>query len=105
MNLRFLVNTIIVCSALYLNGCVVYKQDIQQGNDINAEMISKLEIGMTKREVTRIVGFPLINDPFHKNRWDYYYSLKDGKTGKVVQETASLTFSNDLLFSVTSSFD
>ncbi len=105
MKLRFLANTIILCTALYLSGCLVYKADVQQGNDITAEMVSQLTIGMTRREVTRIVGFPLINDPFHKNRWDYYYSLKNGKTGEVERQSVSLTFSDDLLGDIASSFD
>ena len=70
-----------VVFAIVLSGCV-YKIDIQQGNEITSEMVSKLELGMTKRQVTRILGLPLITDPFHKDRWDYYYSLRDGKSGE-----------------------
>ena len=61
-----------------IQGCIVYKIDVQQGNEISAEMLSQLEIGMTKREVTRVLGYPLVNDPFHNNRWDYYFYFKEG---------------------------
>lgn len=97
---------VVVCTLLTLGGCkFVYKADIQQGNDITAQVVSQLEVGMTKREVIRIAGSPLINDPFHKDRWDYYYSKRNGKTGETVQRAASLTFTDDLLSEITSSFD
>ena len=80
-----------------LSGCFLYKPDIQQGNLITAKMISELQPGMTKREVSRILGSPLINDPFNKDRWDFYYSMKDGKTGQAEQVLTSLIFKDDLL--------
>ena len=95
----------LAAALLVAGGCFTYRIDIQQGNEITPEMVSQLQIGMTKREVTRILGFPLINDPFHKDRWDYYYSLKKGKTGETVQQQASLHFEGDLLASVETSFD
>ena len=64
----------------------------------------QLELGMSKREVTRLIGYPLINDPFHKDRWDYYYSMKTGKTGEVVKQRASLQFENEQLAKIDSSF-
>lgn len=90
--------------AVMLSGCV-YKIDIQQGNEITSEMVAQLELGMTKREVTRILGLPLITDPFNKDRWDYYYSLRDGKSGETIQHIASLKFEGDTLREVHSSFD
>ena len=78
---------------LFITGCSIYKQDIQQGNDITPQMIEKLSEGMTQREVTRILGFPLINDPFHKDRWDYFYSKHHGESGKTVLKSLTLYFS------------
>ena len=89
-------------SVILLTGCV-YKIDVQQGNEITAEMIAKLEIGMTQREVTRAIGFPLINDPFHKDRWDYFYSKKQGKTGEIPRQSATLIFSENLLSKIETS--
>jgi outer membrane protein assembly factor BamE len=105
MNFRFYSLILLVCSVLVLSGCFVYKIDIQQGNEITEEMVSQLEIGMTKREVTRLLGYPLINDPFHKDRWDYYYFKKTGKTGETEQQLASLKFKEDVLAEISSSFD
>ena len=96
--------SIVMALALTLSACV-YKIDIQQGNEITSEMVSQLEVGMSKREVTRILGLPLITDPFNKDRWDYYYSLRSGKSGETIQHLASLRFEGDSLVAIHSSFD
>ncbi len=92
----------VLCLSL-LQGCIVYKIDIQQGNEITGEMLSALEIGMSKREVGKVLGYPLINDPFHVDRWDYYFYLKKGATGEVEQASATLRFSDDALSDIKSS--
>ncbi len=63
-------------SALLAIGCSIHRVDIQQGNLITPEMVEKLEPGMDQRQVQAILGTPLLRDPFHQDRWDYYYSLK-----------------------------
>ncbi len=102
----FTVKTVLVCATFLLAGCnIVYKADMQQGNDITEQVVSQLTVGMTKREVIRLAGAPLITDPFHEDRWDYYYSKRNGKTGETVQQSASLTFTDDVLSAITSTFD
>lgn len=100
----FFMRVIVTAAVIALSACV-YKIDIQQGNEITSEMVSQLEVGMSKREVTRILGLPLITDPFNKDRWDYYYSLRDGKSGETIQHLASLRFEGDSLVKIHSSFD
>jgi len=104
MNLRILTLAAVLAISPVLGGCFVYKIDIQQGNEITEDMVAQLKLGMSKREVTKLIGYPLINDPFHKDRWDYYYSKKTGKTGEVVKQRASLQFENDQLAKIDSSF-
>ena len=89
--------------ALLLSGCAVYKIDIQQGNEITSEMLSELKIGMSKTEVVNILGYPLLNDPFHVDRWDYYFYLKKGTTGEAEQRSATLRFTDDVLDDIDSS--
>lgn len=73
-----------------------YRMDVQQGNVINAKMMSQLRPGMTKSQVRFILGTPLIQDSFHKDRWDYFYQMR--KAGTVVeQRRVILDFQNDLL--------
>jgi outer membrane protein assembly factor BamE len=91
---------LIVFCLVALSACV-YRPDVQQGNEITSEMIAQVEPGMSKREVIRILGYPLINDPFNKDRWDYYYSLKPGKKRKqTLRSSATLFFEGDNLKSI-----
>jgi len=61
-----------------------YRVDVQQGNLIDEEMVSKLKLSMTREQVLFALGTPLIIDPFHPNRWDYVYM--SGKAGDVNRE-------------------
>ena len=53
------------CATPDLNTPIVYKMEIQQGNEIDSEMLLKLKPGMTKSQVKFILGTPLIADSFH----------------------------------------
>jgi outer membrane protein assembly factor BamE len=65
----------LVLALLALSGCgIVYTIDIQQGNYVTDDLAAKLRLGMTKAEVRQLLGTPLLSDPFHANRWDYYFS-------------------------------
>lgn len=50
-----------------------YRIDIQQGNFISQEMVSKLKPGMTREQVRFVLGTPLVTDIFHADRWDYVF--------------------------------
>lgn len=73
-----------------------YKVTIQQGNVITQDMVEKLKPGMTKAQVRFVLGSPPITDMFHANRWDYVYTIKDGRK---VKENRKLTvfFEDELL--------
>ncbi len=83
-----------------LSGCVsLYKPEVQQGNVISAEMLETLKIGMSKRQVVFLLGTPLIADPFHQERWDYFYSLsKNGR--KPTQRHLVVHFKGDEVVAV-----
>ena len=49
---------------------------------------------MTKREVRYILGTPLVVDPFHQNRWDYFYSL-DARGKETIQRRITIVFENE----------
>ena len=76
----------------------VHKIDIDQGNIIKQENVDQLKTGMTKRQARYIMGTPLIMGSFNQKRWDYFYSLKDGKKGGV-QERVILFFDDQGLLS------
>jgi outer membrane protein assembly factor BamE len=73
-----------------------YKIDIQQGNAVTQEMLAKLKPGMTPSQVRFILGSPLVQDPFHPNRWDYVSRyLKAGKLTE--QRRVTVVFEDDKL--------
>ncbi len=82
----------IIPAALLLAGCSVptlpslapYKLDVQQGNVVTQDMISKLKPGMTRSQVRFALGTPLVVDPFRTNRWDYVYVYE--KAGTVTEQ-------------------
>ncbi len=68
---------IILALAASLAACAgfgVYKIDIQQGNLITQEQLAKVKPGMNRLDVRNALGTPLLQDAFHANRWDYYFS-------------------------------
>ena len=90
----------IACAALMtLSACSVHKVDIQQGNVITPEMRGQLKIGMSKRQVSFVLGSPLLIDPFHHDRWDYVYTLSKGRKTPEIQRMA-LFFDGDKLVRV-----
>lgn len=82
--------TVLMTSSLLLTGCGVvnfftpYKLDIPQGNEITANQVELLRVGMTRAQVRFVLGTPLLTDPFHKDRWDYIF--RDSRAG-VVRES------------------
>lgn len=57
-----------------------YSLNFEQGTVIDSEMVGRLKEGMTRAQVAFALGSPLLQDPFHKDRWDYvYYVREEGK--------------------------
>lgn len=52
-----------------------YKVEIRQGNLITQDMRAKIRLGMSQAQVKAALGAPLISDPYHADRWDYFYSF------------------------------
>lgn len=72
---------LITLALLALGGCA-HKIEIQQGNVITQDQLAQLHNGMERRQVRALLGSPLLTDPFHPERWDYYYSLSQGDVVK-----------------------
>ncbi len=74
----------------------VHRITIQQGNVITQSMIDKLKPGMTKRQVTFIMGESVLKNSFNPDRWDYVYSVQVPNVG-MTKRTATMYFDGDLL--------
>jgi len=83
-----------------LSACSVHKIDVQQGNVITQEMLAKLKIGMEKQQVSRLLGTPLVEDPFHKGRWDYVYKFVAGDTNEIQSSHITLFFNENNLTNI-----
>lgn len=59
-----------------LGGCTPHRIDIQQGNIVSRERLAQVKPGMDQQQVRFLLGSPLVRDPFHADRWDYFYSLE-----------------------------
>lgn len=46
---------------------------VQQGNYINAQQMSQLKIGMSKDQVSYVVGHPVSQFMFDNNQWQYVF--------------------------------
>jgi outer membrane protein assembly factor BamE len=73
-----------------------YKMDIRQGNYITPEMRKKVKVGMSRQQVSSILGSPLVSDVFHANRWDYIYRFEE-KTKLVEQQRLTLYFEGEFV--------
>lgn len=87
---KFLSASILICGLSACAGYGVHKIDIQQGNLVTQEQLSKVKTGMNKVDVKNILGTPLLQDVFNGNRWDYIFSddrgTKLGPFGRDVQK-------------------
>lgn len=81
----------------------VYTLEIQQGNIIDQAMIDQLRPGMNKRQVLYIMGSPMLNDVFHKNRWIYLNSDQPSGEDRV-QKQVSIFFENDQIVGIQGDF-
>ena len=86
---------------IWLTGCASWlpephKLDLQQGNTIKLEQLESIEIGMTKSEVRKIMGSPMLSDPFHPQRWDYIYRFIPNK-GFERKSLLTLYFEDEML--------
>jgi len=99
--MKLLKITIIACFALLSSACTIHRIDVQQGNIIKPELLEQLEPGISKRQVRFIMGSPLIQDPFHADRWDYIFTMQPGHLRKVTEyQRVSVFFQDDKLVKV-----
>lgn len=90
---------LLLVAVLLLTACAPYKMDIRQGDLVSADAREKLKIGMTRIQVTMALGTPLVTDPFHPDRWDYVYTLEQGRK-QVADQRMTLYFKGDTLIRI-----
>ncbi len=86
------------------SGCI-YHINIQQGNYLDQNAVNQVQAGMTRSQVRYLLGTPLAADPFTKDRWDYIYYLKKGRSGHVDTRRVTVFFDGDKVASLTKPSD
>jgi outer membrane protein assembly factor BamE len=83
-----------------LSGLITpYKIEVVQGNAVTQELLDQVRIGMSRSQVKDILGSPLLMDPFHIDRWDYVFSIRNAG-GPAQLRTLVVTFDGDTLKNV-----
>jgi len=80
--------------ALSSSACV-YRINIQQGNFLDQSAVDQVKDGMTRSQVRYLLGTPMVADSFDKERWDYIYYLKKGRSGHVDSRRVTVYFDGD----------
>ncbi len=78
------------------SGCV-YRLTVQQGNLVDQEKVDQIETGMTRKQVRFLLGTPMIDDPFNKDRWDYLYRITPGRKDTVERRWITVFFDDDVV--------
>ncbi|MCW5625872.1 MAG: outer membrane protein assembly factor BamE [Burkholderiales bacterium] len=90
------VRSALAAATIGLIACSPYRIDIQQGNVVTQDMVSKLKTNMSRAQVKFVLGTPLVTDPFRPDRWDYFYEFFKAGTLKE-KRRLTLVFENDQL--------
>lgn len=82
-----------------LTGCsmankLVYRIDINQGNYIEQNAVTKLKFGMTKEQVNFLLGPPMLIEAGYPNTWYYVQWLKPGH-GDAKKKELTVNFNDD----------
>ena len=93
---RFLIIAIILATLAMSSGCV-YRLNISQGNLVEQEDLDQVEVGMTRSQIRFLLGTPMVDDPFHKDRWDYVFYIKIGREDATFKRWVSIIFEDEVV--------
>ena len=98
---KFLKVAGVILALLLLSSCIkTYKHDVQQGNILDPDRLARLEIGMSKADVQTLLGTSMLQDSFHPDRWDYFYSLRKARKKDSEKKLLTLFFKDDQLYKI-----
>ena len=93
--MRKLIITVLTLLALSTAAGCVYQANLSQGNLLKQEDLDQVEVGMTRNQVRFLLGTPMIDDPFHHDRWDYVYFLRIGRNDATFKRWVSIHFAEN----------
>jgi outer membrane protein assembly factor BamE len=78
---------------------------MSQGNLIKQKDLDQAEVGMTRTQIRYLLGTPMIDDPFTRERWDYVYFLTIGRGDAIQKRWVSVFFEDDKVSEIRSDQD
>lgn len=75
-------------------GCI-YRMPILQGNFLNPDQIEQLQEGMTRSQVSFLLGTPMVPTAFNSERWDYLYYADKRRFDKPETRRLTVYFQDD----------
>lgn len=73
----------------------MYQPDIVQGNLFDQQTANLIQIGMTRDEVHRLLGTPVLQNPFHADQDTYLYRFASGKNKRTFTRNLIIRYSAD----------
>lgn len=93
--MRKLILSLLTAAILVTAGGCVYQAALSQGNFLKQEELDQVEVGMTRNQVRFLLGTPMVDDPFHHDRWDYIYFLRVGRQDATFKRWVSIYFADN----------
>jgi outer membrane protein assembly factor BamE len=93
---KFATSVLLVAALALAVGCV-YQANLSQGNLLKQEDLDQVEVGMTRSQVRFLLGTPMVDDPFHHDRWDYVYFIRVGRNSATFKRWVSIYFAGDVV--------
>lgn len=91
--------SIALIGLLLITGCSIlpspYKVPVTQGAVITKDQVNKLQLGMSKEQVTFLIGSPSIQDPLTPNNWIYSFSATNANKHTKISEVKKLILTFD----------
>lgn len=95
---RLVLLALLIAGSVGLGGC--YVPNVEQGNIVEKELVDKIKTDMSRQQVRYILGSPLVMDVFHRDRWDYYYLFRKGRSPHAERSRITIVFRNDRVVKV-----
>jgi len=93
--MKMLQQLLLASTLSLLASACVYRINIQQGNFLDQAAVEQVKAGMTRSQVRYLLGTPMVADTFNKERWDYIYYLKKGRTRHVDSRRVTVYFDGE----------
>ena len=93
---------LLISILVLLTGCNQlhpYRVEVQQGNIIDKNTLAQLHTGLSKEQVSSILGASLIENGSGSNTWTYIYT-KQTNDGRYEKKKLVLEFKNNRLVQI-----